>query len=256
MDVYELMNRPIYNKLLRINSKERTTTNISSSDFTVSYPNVQVLQKVVSVILKHCSFPNVFYNITNTNNTFQYETTAGIVLITVPPGFYSLTALKVYMTPFLSGFEFNQNVETMKLTFSEIIPTAVQIKIYVSATSVLPTLLGFTSTVEATTLTAPNVPQLQGVSHVFIASRVLSKGNNFLDANKRQELPIFSMIPILVPYGSIQHYETSHEILDVVNFESEADLQNIDIKLFDGKGNALTLHGSEINIILKIYYRI
>ena len=251
------MNRPIYNKLLRINSKERTHTSHSSSDFTVSYPNVQVLQKVVSVILKHCSFPHVFYNITDANNTFQYQTTAGIVLITIPPGFYSTAALSAYMTPFLSGFHFTQNVETLKLTLSGVVPTATQIKIYVSSTSVLPTLLGFTETTGfSTTLTAPDVPQLQGVSHVFIASRVLSKGNNFLDANKRQELPIFSMIPVLVPYGSIQHYETSHEILDVVNFESEADLQNIDIKLFDGKGNPLTLHGSEINIILKIYYRL
>ena len=250
------MNRPIYNKLLRINSKERNQSSISSSDFTVSYPNVQVLQKVVSVILKHCSFPNVFYNITDANNTFEYETsTSGVVSITVPPGYYSLAALKTYMLPFLSGFVFNQNVETLKLTFSESVPTGSQIKIYVSATSILPTLLGFTATAGlATTLTAPNVPQLQGVSHVFVASRVLSKGNNFLDANKRQELPIFAMIPILVPYGSIQHYETNHEILDVVNFESEADLQNIDIKLFDGKGNALNFHGSEINIILKIYY--
>lgn len=252
------MNRPIHNKLLRINSKERTQTSVSSSDFTVSYPNVQVLQKIVSVVLKHCSFPNVFYNIDEKTNTFQFETnTSGLLTITVPPGYYSLAALSAYMTPLLSGFEFDQNAETLKLTFSETTPSGATFKIYVSATSVLPTLLGFTTTtVAATTLTAPGVPQLQGVLHVFVASRVLSKGNNFIDANTRQELPIFGMIPILVPYGSIQHYETAHEVLDIVNFESEADLQNIDIRLFDGKGNALNLHGSEINIILKIYYRV
>ena len=171
------MNRPIYNKLLRINSKERNSTSASSSNFTVSYPNVQVLQKIVSVILKHCSFPNVFYNIDEKSNSFQYElTSGGIATITVPIGYYSLSALKAYMLPLLGGFTFNQNSETLKLTFSEVIPTAKQIKIYNTTTSVLPNLLGFTATTGfALTQTAPNVPQLQGVMHVFVVSKVLSK---------------------------------------------------------------------------------
>jgi len=91
---------------------------------------------------------------------------------------------------------------------------------------------------------------------VHIASKFLSKGNNFIDANKKQELPIIAMIPNAVSFGEIVHYETPHEDLDVINYESEANLQTIDIKLYDGEGNLLDLKGQNVNIILKIYYKV
>ena len=64
------------------------------------------------------------------------------------------------------------------------------------------------------------------------------------------------MIPNTAPYGGINHYESPNHELNIVNFESETDLQIIDIKLYDGKGDVLSFHGAEVNLILKIYYRV
>ena len=91
---------------------------------------------------------------------------------------------------------------------------------------------------------------------MFVASKVLSKGSNFIDANQRQELPVFAVIPCDVPFGSIKHYETEHDDLDIVNYNSETDLQTIDIRLYDGRGTLLNFEGEDVNIILKIYYRV
>lgn len=249
-----MSNKPIFNKLLRINSIERLSDSKSSSDFVISYPNVQVLSKVVSVVLKHCSFPNVFYNIKETNNVFQYEKLSGggIQTIIVPVGNYTLQALIAILI--IPNVTITQNQQTLKLNF---LTTGDQLKIYHSATSTLAKNLGIPeTTVFSASITADNVPSLQGVTHVFIASKVLSKGSNFIDANKRQELPIFSMIPNTAPYGGINHYESPNHELNIVNFESETDLQIIDIKLYDGKGDVLSFHGAEVNLILKIYYRV
>jgi hypothetical protein len=134
-----MANKPIFNKLLRINSIERLPDSKSSSDFVVSYPNVQVLSKVVSVILKHCSFPNVFYNIKETNNVFQYQKLSGggIQTIIIPVGNYTLQALiSVLIIP---NVVITQNQQTLKLNF---LTTGDQLKIYHTTTSTLPTYLG------------------------------------------------------------------------------------------------------------------
>jgi hypothetical protein len=247
--------RPIYNKLLRISSIDRSSSSVSTTNFTVDYPNVQVLAKIVSIVVKHVSFPNVFYNITLHNNVLKYEVTSGIQTLIVPIGNYTLSALLAVLTPVLGAI--TQDPLTYLLTFTATVPSP--LKLYgLEDGSTLSPYLGIPSTTILNTVnfTAPNVPKLQGVQHVYIASKFLSKGNNFIDANKRQEVPIVAMIPNMVGYGSMVHYESHHETLDVINYESETSLQSIDIRLYDGEGNLLDLHGQNINIILKIYYRV
>ncbi len=250
------LTKPIYNKLLRINSADRSASSVSTTDFTVDYPNVQVLAKVVSIVVKHVSFPNVFYNITANNNVLMYEGKSETPLtITVPVGSYTVGSLLAVLNTSLGTI--TQNPLTLLLTFGA--SSSFPLKIYGAEDgSTLAPYLGISATTPLNTsnFTAPNVPKLQGVQHVHIASKFLSKGNNFIDANKKQEIPVVAMIPNNVPFGGIVHYETKHEQLDVINYESEATLQSIDIKLYDGEGNLLDLHGQDVNIILKIYYRV
>ncbi len=247
--------KPIHNKLLRINSGSRSANSASTSDFTVNYPNVQVLAKIVSIVVKHVSFPNVFYNINSSNNEFKYTVNASPVqTITVPEGEYTLAQLISYIEGIwgagIAG-TITQDPQTFKLTFAS------DYSIVLIESSLLPVLGVPTGGIgEPSPYTAPFTPQLQGVQHVHIASKVLSKGNNFIEANTRQEVPIVAMIPNDVPFGAVKHYETKHEQLDVINYESEVNLQSIDIKLFDGKGNLLDLQGEDCTIILKVYYRI
>lgn len=249
------MSRPIYNKLLRISSSSRSPDSNSTSDFIVNYPNVQVLAKIVSVVVKHVSFPNVFYNITSRNNVLKYEVNSGIQTITVPVGNYSVSSLLSVLTPSLGSI--TQDPLTLLLTFTA--SGASPLKIYSKEEgSTLSPYIGIKNTTILNTapFTALYSPKLQGVPNVHIASKFLSKGNNFIDANKNQELPIVCMIPNKVPFGAIVHYETPHEDLDVINYESETSLQSIDIKLYDSQGHLLDLKGQDVNLILKIYYKV
>ena len=64
------------------------------------------------------------------------------------------------------------------------------------------------------------------------------------------------MIPNDVPFGSIKHYETLHDTLDVINYDADTNIQNIDIKLLDSDKNLLDTSNHEDSLILKVYYRI
>lgn len=237
--------------LLRVSSSERSADSISSSHFWVSYPNNGTLAKVVSIVVKHVSFPNVFYNINTTNNEFIFSMAGGSnESKIVPEGQYTMSELIAYLNTELNGIGIlTQNTTTSKLTI-----TASGFPFDLQESSMLK-VLGFKpSSGNPSSHIAPNVPQLQGVQQVFIKSRVLSKGTNFIDANKKQEQSIVIMIPNDVPWGSIKHYETTHDELDVINYESQNSLQEVDVQLVDGNGNELNLQGQDMSMILKVYY--
>ena len=239
--------------LLRVSSSERSIG--TTSKFRVSYPNVQVLAKVVSIVVKHASFPNVFYNINTTNNEFKYTVNASpIQTITVPEGQYTINDIMTYIeNVWGAGIDgtITQDPKTYKITFASDYAIRLVESTMLKVLGVPPE-----GVLTSTPYTAPNVPQLQGVQHVFINSKVLSKAINFIDANEKQEQSIVVMIPNDVPWGSVKHYETVHDDLDVINFPSETSLQELDIKLVDADGNVLDLQGQELSLILKVYYMI
>ena len=72
----------------------------------------------------------------------------------------------------------------------------------------------------------------------------------------QQEAPIVGLIPVTAAFGEIVHYETPHEGLEVINYDGETNIQNIDITLLDNNGNILNLNGGFFNMILKVFFRI
>ena len=178
------MSRPMYNKNLRMNSQERSADSKSSTDFIVNYSNVQVLSKIVSVVVKHVSFPNVFYNVTTKNNVLRYERIVGEPrVIAVPVGNYTITSL---LDALIESVEITQDPLTHLLTFTASVGSPLQIYGPEDG-STLALFLGISETTALNTsnFTTTNFPNLQGVQHVHIASKSLSKGNNFIDANKK-----------------------------------------------------------------------
>ena len=60
-------------KLIRISSRDREDPTSGTNEFSVYYDNETELQKVYSVIVKHVSFTNTFYNINNLTLEFEYQ---------------------------------------------------------------------------------------------------------------------------------------------------------------------------------------
>lgn len=246
----------IKTKLIRISSEDRLTdSSSSSSNFKVAYTNVQALSRCVSVILKHASFPNSIYNVNTTNNVYTYEDGGVVQTLVVPKGFYSISQLLAYLTSSGPALTYAQNPVTYKIQFTNP-AAAIPFIIYPTGIGSLLGVSNYLSVPLGSTVSAQSLPALEGLKHLYVGSKALSKGNNMIFGNARQEVDILAMLPVTAPFGSINHYETPHENLEIVNFDGETNIQNIDITLYNGNGDIIDLNGGFFHLILKIFYRI
>jgi hypothetical protein len=95
---------------------------------------------------------------------------------------------------------------------------------------------------------------LTGHSNVYVRSQSLGE-SNMLETNG-SVLPMLAVLPLTVDYGAVEHYLTQHsDIEDVDSLAQDVrPIGDIDIRLQDYNGNTLDLHGTHVEIILKVYY--
>ena len=82
--------------LLRISSLDRDRAgSTSTSDFVVNYKNSSSIQSVKRISIKTVSIPNVFYNVNQWKNTFNYKIAGALQTpITVAIGQYTIDEYK------------------------------------------------------------------------------------------------------------------------------------------------------------------
>lgn len=243
-------------RLLRISSSQRSNPDeVNTNDFSVSFDNLGSLQKVHSIVVKHVSFTNTFYNINQYNNVLILED-GKTTTITVPEGNYSIRDLLNLINPQMpSNNTFTYSPITNKITVTASASHPIELK----GDGTMNKVLGFPSQdsgMYVSDTEAPYQLQLQGIQHVYLQSRVLSNGNNLLEGNENQEEGIFAMIPCDVPFGAIKHYESVHDTLDVINYHSSSGIntQKIDIRLVDKHKRLLDTSCHEVNVVLKVFF--
>ena len=254
-------------KLIRISSFERDyAQSVSSSDFKISFNNAPALQRVKSVIVKNVSIPNVGYNITDQtgiggqpgNNVFTYNIAGSPTSITLTPGFYDInqliTALTTDPNGVAVGLAIVLNNITGKLEFSSTTPIE-----YVPLTfNPMSRTLGIIdgSGGDVLTFNAEGLPDLTGDTELYIASETVSDGSNLVDA-VLQAVPVVAVVPIRVPFGSVQHLEVNEAEVDEITYPSLGEgknLQTMDIKVYNDKGQIVDLQGLEWVVVLKCFY--
>jgi hypothetical protein len=247
-------------KLLRISSLERDLAQSeSSSSFRLNFNNASAVQGVKRIVLKNISIPNVGYNIVSTeNDTFSFRVATVQKDILVPEGFYSIneliTALEADAEAIAVGLSITLNTITGKLQFTSTTPIQ-----YLSAptNSMARTLGILQGTVSDVALfDAEGLPDLTGDTELYIASEALSDGANLVDA-VLQAVPVLGIVPIRVPFGSIQHIEVSDADVDEVVYldqDTGKSIQSMDIKVYNDRGKIVNLQGLDWVMILKLYY--
>ncbi len=250
----------IKSSILRISSNQRNKSAYeNTSNFSVNFSNNGAVQKIHSVVLKHFSFTNTFYNINQYNNVLEVKDDVGDTqTITVPIGNYNIRELYTYINadhkmPSNNVFSYDSITNKLTLTASASHP------IQILGSGTINKVLGYKegdSVVYAADTEAPFQVALQGNQHIFIKSTALSNQSNLIEAGENQEEPVFAMIPNDVPFGAIKHYETVHDTLDVVNYHSQdgISLSNIDITIVDNHKRELDTSCHEVNMILKVFY--
>ena len=240
-------------KLIRISSRDREDKTSGTSTFSITYDNETDLQKVYSVIVKHVSFTNTFYNMNNDSIVINYNGSDFTVTISgIQYTVYDVLDFINDTVPFPSSHNWTYDPQLNK------------IKVIADATHNIQIVGG--SLADKLGLVAQDVAQtndffgmyqvnLAGIQHVFVHSPQCSNGTNMIKGGvNTKTMDCLIMVPNDVPFGSVKHYETNHSDLDVVNFGAAINLQRITVSLKDGAGNLLDTSNHEVDIILKVLF--
>jgi hypothetical protein len=240
-------------KLIRISSRDREDPTSGTNEFSVYYDNETELQKVYSVIVKHVSFTNTFYNINNLTLEFEYQ--GGLSSLSVSGYQWTIYQLLDFINsgaPWPSSHNWTYDETLNKIL---VIADATH-TIRIVGGSMVPKLgLVVQDVAQTANFIGTYQVSLQGIQHVFVHSPQCSNGNNMIKGGTvAKNTDTLVMVPCDVPFASVKHYETNHSDLDVVNFGSVVNLQRITISLKDGAGNLLDTSNHEVDLVLKVLF--
>ena len=251
----------LQHKLLQISSRDRVIgLSNSTSDFTVNMNNIDGLQKVKSVVLKHATIPNVFYNISSLdgNNVFTYNIAGTPGSFTVPEGQYSVADFLVALdlAGVAIGLVSTFDTVTSKLSFTTTTNIEwLDLNDGNAMAEVLGIKYGTGSGADVGSYAAQGMVGLEGVRNVYIESVQLGEANLLRSNNTTTST--LAVVPITVPFLGIEHYTSQHADIDDVDSVSRRygkNIQSVSIKLLDHDGHVLDLQGHHFSMVVKIYF--
>lgn len=241
-------------RLVRVNSRFRAGG--SSAVFSYRFDNVLV-DDVQSIELVSAQIPRLFGNIYDNINRFSVLVTGGQVLgeVVVDPGQYTATELAASISLITEprfGFSVRYDETLKRFIFDSL-------NDYTFTGRLLP-YIGIPNDfpIEPGETPAPHVPNLSGVSQIYLQSEFIG-GSNCVDTP--EESPYIPLITVInaaaVPYGFVINYERAAQGNSLIQFENLISLRGIDVSLLDQYGNAITLPPTSFSdFVFRIVVRI
>lgn len=250
-----------FSSLIQISADDRLTSSETPSDFTVDLGQASFCNRAIRCVLKTCIFPNIFYNIrTDVNDKFTFrENGQPAVELTVPQGFYNSSSLASSLQTLINAsltvgsVAITTDPLTLLMTFTFTGITAI---IYGEPETTMASNVGIvngSSGAYVASYVGEQIPQLQGLTEIFIQSLTLAPSN--LVEQKSIVRNVFIPVPITAPFGAINVFECKDDELCSINYQSPRDLRYIDIKMTDRRGNLLDFQGHNVKLVFKIYYQ-
>jgi len=190
---------------------------------------------------------------------------AGNISFTLPSGFYSNTVLAAAI---VAGINATAQMTAIPATLA-IDTTAIDGKwvfTMTGATFVLETaaqgstispLIGIyaPSGTPAATQDADSLPNLAGLTQVYLRSSALAPANMYRSGNNLIS-DTFAVIPVGSPYGALVQYPSVSLPLELnqVLYDAPKDISSIDLRLTDRSGNILDLQNHPLKLTLQIWY--
>lgn len=248
---------------IRINSADRSSG--YTHDFSVNAPTRRELRRVTGLQILHCGLVNNFYNIHSANNELLVRaqrtdlTWSGDQIIVLPIGNRTIEQLTEFiqaeLTELFPAIEWtvgvNAQYSKIYVARSTNIVAACENLLFRSASSAAE-LLGLSSDVlHARTHTAvfPSCFDLSGPGFIYVHSTALSNGT--IDMSSDGKI-LHSLCAIrLNNFGDWSFFQPDNS---TITFDSPKQLNNVDIRLRDGKGRVLDNNGGTFDLMCRIFY--
>jgi hypothetical protein len=259
-------------RIVRISNIHSINPDDTMTNFTVNLNRMTETNNIVRVVFKSAEFPNNSYNIFTSgvfkNNVFNFrialDTTYTYTV--TQEGYYTTQQLIDLILPSIQtavdAFD-PTNIVTMNVNLY-----SKKIEYYVSKNTValeFPGTLGFgglnialgnTEDIFVVSGALPKqsakVPDLYGLTNVYIHSTTLAEGN-VVDGDVENH-DIIGNVPVKVEFGKMVYYDASDGELESINYESLRNYDNINITLRDLETNIIELNGGTTIVTLKVYY--
>jgi hypothetical protein len=244
--------------IVRINSKDRTSTSNSSTDFKVALGKEISDHNVKRVVLRSLNMPNFQYNVNSNNNRIQIESGAdGVVSIQVAEGQYKTSELitlleGLFNASFTNNLTITQNSINQLLTFS--IDNGDTIRLFApdETNNTLNTNLGITTTTAlASTHDGNRMVRLNGLTLCHVESSELANSNYHSDQRNENFL---ATVQVVNEFGTYLYYEPSFSEINSINYPSHRKFHSIDIRLLDQDLNVIDIHNYNVEIEIIFYY--
>ena len=262
------LDKDTFSKIIRINSHDRQfdRKNQSNSNFTLNVPSYAAeFGKVVGLQVIQVSLPNVFYNIPEGRNTWQFKVGASVEEISIPSDIQYRAAS--FITALETSFNANATLsafgattitldpQTFKLTFTfptNTISWVSDQKNYLSVKSGF----GFSETEYSGTnvFITPSTIALSGPNICYIRSNQLSANSS--DFDRSGDVGTLTYIVLDKGFGEVCNYNIQDSTSSLIRYRNARNLTNIDIRLSNKFGEPLDVGQHDINIIAKIYYKL
>ena len=249
-------------KLLVLNSKDRTDG--TNGRFTVQF-NDSSCQQVVKCLVKDLWIPNLFYNITSSNNTLEFKQNAQAnTSINIPTGQYSIDQLIVQIKNSMDAVLIDGTIVTITksstlftLTFTFTgAGTVANNNVVLFNTSSISDVIGLKSTNVATFIINLEMPfNLKGVEYVQVHSDQVGEVHG-LDSGVSGYIDLVESVSLAeTPFGTIAHRQNNNDELAMILYEQPRNLSIINVTLRDESGNRLILpDNAYVTVILKIFF--
>lgn len=249
--------------------------NIFSGTNPVKLPlnNVGNDCRIVRIVIKSASIPNVFYNVRDGINnklyiSYMFDGPPSYYLITIPEGQYTLTQLIDFLNaqpaftivnvslsfnPLINKIITNNPGGTASFEYLATYPTNPSINKMISGCYELLGLLpGVNYSFPTGANTHPNICDLSGIKNIYVNCS-FSKLNAIETKGYRD---LGGIVPLDVPFGAVKTYLNQEQALDVIQRDPaySQNLTDPEITLTDIEGNVLNTHGVHWEMCFKIYH--
>jgi hypothetical protein len=244
--------------LLRLSAHDRTPrADETNSSFSIDIRSQNIeLKSVVAIQVVNVQIPNVFYNIPEGQNTFDFDY-GGAQTITIIPGQYDFETL---MDEFLSQMDTitGQVAGTSTKDFDDVtqkmsFTTAVTISFDSSEDNPIAYKLGFgDASYSGTSFDAPYIINIIGPHTVSVHSSELS--NNVLDYGARSgTVRMIAEVPLDKPFGFMCYYRAQSSS-DLIKYKSLQSFNRISLVLRDIQGRRLDISNHDWSLTARIYH--
>jgi hypothetical protein len=223
----------------------------------ITLNNIDSAHDLKSVIVKHISFTNTVYNVTSKNNTLTVKIDATTYSsVTITPGQYNSTQFKTALEAAATEFDLVMTLDS--LTYKYTLATTTPVEWLTIDENPMAQVLGISvgSGALTTSHTCASVLNLSGIQNLFVRCSNLSF-TNLVSSRTNVNSDVLCIVPITSAFGANEQYISSHSEIDDVDSlstHSGKNIQKMGIKLTDDDGDVVDLNGSDITMILKVYF--